>query len=500
MRLAQNFVANIAGSAITIGAGVIFLPFYLILLGAEAYGLIGFHTIVTGVVASMDTSFGQIANQFFSRARAAIENSSGNYAAFRSGENLAIGGAALTLLLIIALSGPISTTYFKYQSLRQAEVQLAIVLSGSSICLRWLQSYYSNVLAGLEKQVGINLVLSTTAIIQFGGGFLAIKIIQPSIIIFFEFILLIQLVSTLFLRKLACRQFSDTKNNRRRISPLEILSGRGFAAQVLGTNLMGAVISQSDKLIVGALTDMKTFGVYSFCATVASLILKLAAPVFATVYPRLSLLSTTASKSQELITSHHLACQIITILVVPSVGLLIFFPQEIILFWAGSHELASATYPMLSMLAVGNALNSMVQIPYALQLAHNWAKLAFTQNIVAVILFPPTVWWLASNFGTQGAALGWIGINLGYCVLGVYLMHRHLLRGEFFPWLKLDLLRPAAYSIPPLLVALSCDTSTMSRTELAAFLFATGFWMMCFTAIGAKDLLKFVHLRIKNGK
>lgn len=500
MRLAQNLVANIGGSAITVGAGVAFLPFYLILLGPEAYALIGFHTVVTGIVAAMDTSFGQIINQFFSRARTTIADRSRKYAAFRSGEKLAMIGAAFTLLVIAAISDPISTTYFNYQSLGQSEVQIAIVLSGSSICLRWLQSYYSNVVAGLEKQVGINLITAITATLQFGGGFLAIKTIQPSVIIFFTVMLLTQLASTLVLRNLARRQFSGHHDNHNRTPALEIISGRGFAAQVFGTNLMGAVISQSDKLIVGAITDMKTFGIYSFCATVASLILKLAAPVFAAVYPRLALLSTPASKPSELISSYHLACQMTSVLVFPAAGLLIFFPQEIIFFWASSKEIASAIYPALPMLALGNALNSMAQIPYAIQLAHNWAKLAFLQNIFAVILLLPSTWILASHLGTKGAALSWIAINAGYCFIGVGLMHRHLLQGEFFSWLRHDFLRPLAYCIPPLAIAQTVDISHFSRTGIAAFLSAIGLITLASTLIGAYDLRMAVQQRIKRGE
>lgn len=488
MRLARNLAANIGGSAVTIAAGIIFLPFYLILLGPEAYALIGFHTALTGIVAAMDTSFGQIINQFFSRVRGKRVEQSCTHSIFRRGENLALGGAAFTLIVIAALSGPLSNSYFTYRSISQAEIHIAIILSGASICLRWLQSYYSNVLGGLEKQIGTNLVTSVATLFQFGGGLLALELIEPSVVIFFELMLSAQLISTLVLRQLAKRQFPKSSGDTNPAPYLEILNKRGFAAQVFGTNFMGAIISQSDKFIIGAFTEMDTLGIYSFCATVASLVLKLAAPVFAVAYPRLTLLSNKGDQTDNLTTSYHIACQLVSVLVLPAACILALFSQEVLFLWSGSRELSSAVYPVLPMLAVGNALNAMAQIPYAAQLAHNWAKLAFWQNVVAVILVIPSTWLLTLSFGIKGAASAWIIINAGYCLIGVSLMHKHLLQGEFTYWLRYDLLRPLAFLAPALAPASLLDTSSFSRFETAAFLTIFSTAALTLTLIGARSV------------
>lgn len=488
MRLVRNLAANIGGSTITIAAGVAFLPFYFILLGAEAYALIGFHTALTGVVAAMDTSFGHIVNQFFSRTREKKHDSHLAFSAFQRGERLALAGAILTIVSITALSGPIASEYFKYKSLSQFEIQFAVALSGASICMRWLQSYYSNVLGGLEKQVGVNAVTSSATLLQFGGGLIALELIKPSIVIFFELTLVVQLSSTLVLRHLARRQFAKPVGQLIPVPYLKILNSRGFAAQVLGTNLMGAVISQADKLIIGALTDMGTLGIYSFCATIASLALKLAGPIFTATYPRLALYSAESERKNDLVTTYHLACQMTSVLVIPAACILIIFPQEVVFFWTGSRELSSAVYPVLPMLAAGNALNAMAQIPYALQLAHNWAKLAFWQNVIAVTLLLPSAWILTLVFGSKGTATAWIGVNAGYCLVGVSLMHQHLLRGELLNWLRNDLFIPFAWTASIFGLASMLDTSYLSRLETAIFLTAVGMTGCISALFGARSL------------
>lgn len=495
MRLVRNLAANIGGSTITIAAGIAFLPFYFILLGPEPYALIGFHTALTGIVAALDTSFGHIVNQFFSSTREKRLDSHFAFAAFQRGELLAIAGAVLTIVPIALLSGPIAGEYFRYKTLNQTDIQFVLILSGSSICLRWMQSYYSNVLGGLEKQVGTNAVTSIATLLQFGGGLIVLELIEPSILIFFELMLLVQLSSTLVLRHLAKRQFDRPSGQVIKVGYLTILNNKQFAAQVFGTNLMGAAISQGDKFIIGALTDMATLGIYSFCATVASLILKLAGPIFTATYPRFALFSANPERKNDLTAIYHLTCQMTSILVIPAAAILIIFPQEVVFFWTGSSELKSAVHPALPMLAAGNALNAMAQIPYALQLAHKWATLAFWQNVIAVTLLLPSAWLLTLSFGIEGAAAAWIAINAGYCFVGVGLMHQHLLRGEFLTWLRDDFLRPFAWTASVFGLAAMLDTSHLSRLETAVFLAFVGL-TACISALVASRSLRTATIRV----
>jgi len=88
-----------------------------------------------------------------------------------------------------------------------------------------------------------------------------------------------------------------------------------------------------------------------------------------------------------------------------------------------------------------------MNLPYALQLAHGWTRLAFFQNVLSVFIVVPAIWWLGSHYGGPGAATVWVALNLGYVLISVPLLHRRLMRGEMSHWYLRDVLPPALTAI-----------------------------------------------------
>ena len=54
--------------------------------------------------------------------------------------------------------------------------------------------------------------------------------------------------------------------------------------------------------------------------------------------------------------------------------------------------------------------------------------------MLAVALLVPMILWVVPRQGALGAAWVWIGLNAGYIVLNVGLMHRRLLTAEKWRW------------------------------------------------------------------
>ena len=57
---------------------------------------------------------------------------------------------------------------------------------------------------------------------------------------------------------------------------------------------------------------------------------------------------------------------------------------------------------VLSLLAIGTCLNGLMVLPYALQLAYGWTRLALYINLVAVAVLAPLIYFLAIHFGAPG--------------------------------------------------------------------------------------------------
>ena len=85
-----------------------------------------------------------------------------------------------------------------------------------------------------------------------------------------------------------------------------------------------------------------------------------------------------------------------------------------------------------------------MNIPYALQLAHGWTRLAAGLNAASLAMGLPLCLWVVARYGMAGAALPWLLANLISVVVGIPWMHRRLLPGQALRWYLQD-------NLPPLL-------------------------------------------------
>ena len=73
--------------------------------------------------------------------------------------------------------------------------------------------------------------------------------------------------------------------------------------------------------------------------------------------------------------------------------------------------------------------------------------------MLAVALVVPMILWIVPRHGALGAAWVWIGLNTGYIVLNVGLMHRRLLAAEKWRWYGRDVLLPSLGAAMAMLLA-----------------------------------------------
>ena len=148
-----------------------------------------------------------------------------------------------------------------------------------------------------------------------------------------------------------------------------------FALGVFATTAFGLLLGQLDKLTLSTLRPLEEFGCYAVAATVSGGIGRLVQPMFNAVYPRLSRLASNGRR-QELSQLYHLASQIVAVALAAMAGVICAYPGSVLLLWTGNAEVASRTAVPLALLFAGTAINGIMNLPYALQLAHGWTRLA----------------------------------------------------------------------------------------------------------------------------
>jgi O-antigen/teichoic acid export membrane protein len=96
----------------------------------------------------------------------------------------------------------------------------------------------------------------------------------------------------------------------------------------------------------------------------------------------------------------------------------------------------------VSILICGTAINGLMSLPYALQLAFGWTKLSFFKTLIAVILLVPLIIYMTVHYGAMGAAIAWLVLNIGVVFFEIPIMHRRLLRKEKWRWYLQDVCLP----------------------------------------------------------
>ena len=70
----KNIIANFAGSGWSALMGLIFLPFYIRLMGAESYGIVGIFVSLQAIFSILDLGLSQTLNREMARLSANPNN------------------------------------------------------------------------------------------------------------------------------------------------------------------------------------------------------------------------------------------------------------------------------------------------------------------------------------------------------------------------------------------------------------------------------------------
>ena len=123
-----------------------------------------------------------------------------------------------------------------------------------------------------------------------------------------------------------------------------------------------------------------------------------------------------------------------SVLILPVAIVVALFSYEILLLWTQNPTMAEKTHLLVSILICGTAINGLMNLPYALQLAFGWTKIGLKIISFLMIIFIPTIIILTKYYGPIGAAIAWFALNIIYMAIGVPLTHRRLLKGEAKNW------------------------------------------------------------------
>jgi O-antigen/teichoic acid export membrane protein len=423
-----SLAANFAGNGWSALMQLVCIPLYIKFMGIEAYGLIGFYIMLQALLQVLDLGVSPTINREMARYSVQPEKMDEARDLVRT---LEVGYWVTGLLIgvvIVFASSWLSIHWIRSSSLPGQTVTRALMLMGILSVFQWPVSFYQGGLMGLHRQVLYNIIRIVSVTLSSGGAVLILWLVAPTITALLKWQIAVNALQSLTL----IAALWTCLHPAGRTAKFDVAALRNiwrFAAGMSGIALVSLVLTQIDKVLVSKLLTLKNFGYYSLAWTVANGLLLIAAAVFTVIFPRMSA-QVAAGNESGLRHSYHAGSQLMAVLIFPVAAILSVFSYDVLRLWTRSSETASYVAPILSILVLGSALNGLLYLPYALQLAFGWTKLSLVAGVFSVALVVLAIGPLTRRFGSVGAATVWAGLNVLNLLVAVPIMHRRLLRHE----------------------------------------------------------------------
>jgi O-antigen/teichoic acid export membrane protein len=445
-----NAAANILGRGWSALLGFAFIPLYIRLLGIEAYGMIGFFSTLQAVFALLDMGLSTTLNREVARLSAQAGSAPQQRDLVRTLE-VVYWLAAIVIGAIVMFAAPlIASHWITVERLPQQVVQQALMMMGLVIAMQFPFTLYQGGFAGLQRQVLLNAIVVIGATLRF-AGVLPVLLLKPTVVAFFSWQLLVSAIQTTLAAILLWRVLPSGPIAHFRTA---LLRNVWRFAGMTGISITVVVLVQMDKVILSKLLPLERFGYYVLASTIGGGLYMIISPLFAAVFPRFSQLIATGDE-RELAQLYHRASQAMAVILMPVALMVAAFAREAVLAWTRDANVASRTQWLVVLLTLGTALNGLMTVPYALQLASGWTRLTLVGNVVAIALLAPLNILLTHRYGEIGAAAVWVALNAGYVLISLRVMHRRLLVHELASWYRDDVGVPTLAAVAMVFVARS---------------------------------------------
>ncbi|MFC1536576.1 lipopolysaccharide biosynthesis protein [Pseudomonadota bacterium] len=433
----KNIIANMIGSGWSALLSFAFVPLYIHFMGIESYGIVGFYVTLQVLFSVLDMGLTATLSRELARLSIGGEDNAGEMRnVVRTLEIIYWVLAAAVILFVMLGSDWISTFWLNSSQLSTEVISLSVMLMGVVIAFRMPYGFYSGGLIGLQKQVQLNRIKIVVETVRNGGGVIVLWLVSPSVIAFFAWHALAALAAVFLLAVVLWKNLPPSKERATFTAPLFRRLWR-FGAEMSVITVLGLLVAELDKVVLSKMLPLDQFGYYMLAATLAMGINLIIVPIFTAIHPRLTQL--VADEDDAGVRRlYHKGSQLMAAIVMPVAITLSIFAEPLLTIWTQSESTAHFSAPFLSILVIGTALNAMMNIPYAMQIAHGWVKLSIISNAVAAVFLVPSLIWAISEYGAIGAAFIWLSLNTGYVLINSPLIHRRLLPGEFWRWLFVD--------------------------------------------------------------
>jgi O-antigen/teichoic acid export membrane protein len=485
MSLRRNIVANYAGQLYVTLAGMFLLPVYVRLMGTEAFGLVGFFTMLQSWFMLLDMGLTPTMARETARFAGGATDGPSLRSLLRSLEGIFAIVAVVGAGVLIAASDAIARRWLTVDALSIMEVRRSLSLMAIIVAVRWMTGLYKGAITGFERLVWLNGLGIGMATVRYALVIPLLAYVSKTPTAFFTFQLSVAVAEALVI-VWKTYQLLPPKGGET-ASAFDWAPLRGvlrFSLTIAFTSAVWVLVTQTDKLILSGMIPLTAYAQFTLAVVVASGILQVSGPVSGALLPRLTRLKSEQDDA-GIQRTYRAATQLVALLTVPVVLVLACFPQKVLWAWTGDATIAEGAAPVLRLYAIGNGVMVLAGFGYYLQFAYGNLRLHLIANVSFVVFFLPALVWAVSRFGMQGAGYAWLVANILPFVAWQPVVHRRFLPGSHLRWLLVDIGHVAALPLISALVAARALPWPESRVAVAGTALGIGTALFLGAAVGS---------------
>lgn len=436
MSLQRNLLANYLGQAFAVVIGLVMLPIHMYYLGAEAFGLVGFLTMLLAWSQLLDLGLTPVLSRELSRYRAGAVSAAQLAPKVRSAEWFFAALGAISVLAAAVFATAIVRHWLRPDHLAAEELRFCVMCMGGVVGARWLTGLYRSGLAGLEWLVGLNVAGTAIVALRSVGVVAVLVFWSPRPGGFFAYQLGVALLELGLMRGLFYRVFPMAAAGA--WPNLITLRGLfGAAASMAFLAGLWVVINQADKLVLSWTLALRSYGYFTVAVTLAGGIGLLAAPLNQALQARFTVLAAQGEHTafERL---YRISTQGTCAVMFALAGVMAWFPGPLILAWTSDPVAAQEGARVLPLYALGNAVATVLGLVFLMQFALGQLRWHVLGNGLFALLWLPGVAWAATRAGVVGVGLVWLAGNLAFLVGWVPYVHRRLMPKLGWWWLGRD--------------------------------------------------------------
>ncbi len=451
--LRLSVTANYASQAYTTLISILLIPLYLRMMGAEAYGLIAFFSMLQSWFIVLDLgltlTIARESARYFGGALTPLDYRR----LYRALSLLFVAVAVAGGGVLVALAPVIAKRWLNLHELPVDEIVLALQIMGLSVAMRWMGGLYRGVATGAERFVWLSGFNSFIATMRFAAVFASMALwgYTPKVFFLHQMAVAAMELGILYMvaRRLVPRPAMGDPPTGWSFAPIAMRLK--FSLAIAFTSAVWIIVTQVDKFILSGVLPLAEYGFFMLAVLVSGGVTAATTPIGTALLPRLARLHAQGDHT-EIVRLYHRFTQLVGVIAVALTVTLASTAESLLFAWTGDRELSRAAAPILRLYAIGNGLLAMSAFPFYIQYARGNLRYHLIGNIGLIALLIPGIVFAALHFGGVGVGWLWVGMNVLYLFGWVAFVHGRLEPGLHVGWIRRNVL---AILIPTSLVGVA---------------------------------------------